>query len=358
MSKRTVEKIESWVDRHFIGTATACLFLVFFVLFFFKSIFITIPAGHGGALWLRFFGGTLLNFHYSEGTKAIFPWDLIYVYDLRIQQRTKKYDILTREGLQVTVEGTLMYRIKPEAVGVITKYAGADFADTLVMPSIGGIIRLEAGKYSIEEIYSTRRTEIERGVLHQFNAGLDALIDGISDERPEIIIENFWFSSIDLPKSLQSAIEGKLSQRQLSEQYVYVLQREEQESKRKAIEAQGIRQFQDTISGGISENYLRWKGIDATLKLADSPNAKIVVIGSGKEGLPLILGPWESSPAPGTPPATGDRSGAPTGDATARRPAPSDTLLPPRQALPAEPLELNPGFAVPAMPPVGMAMPK
>lgn len=194
-----------------------------------------------------------------------------------------------------------MYRINPKATGLITKYAGPDFADKLVMPAVGAIIRLETGKFTLEELYSVKRSEIERGVLKKFRLTADMLIGGVPDRVPEIMIEDFWFSRIELPAALVSAIEAKLTQRQLSEQYVFILQREEQEATRKKIEAEGIRAFQDTVSGGISENYLRWKGIDATLKLADSQNAKIVVIGSGKEGLPLILGPWESS-APRPPP--------------------------------------------------------
>ena len=351
MIERAVKGIEAWFDRHFIGTTATLLFVVFFLLFFFKSIFITIPAGHGGALWLRFFGGTVLNFHYAEGTKIIFPWDQVHIYDLRLQQRTKSFEALTKEGLQVTVEGTLMFRVNPGSVGAITKYAGPDFTDKLIMPSVGAIIRLEVGKYTIEELYSVNRTEIERSVFARFKVAVDSLIDGIAGNNPEIIVNNFWFSRIDLPATLNTAIEGKLTQRQLSEQYVFILQREEQEASRKKIEAQGIRAFQDTVSGGISENYLRWKGIDATLKLADSPNAKIVVIGSGKEGLPLILGPWESSAPPAAASVT-------SGGQPVVRPATRGGARSLSDSMPAEPSELTPGLAMPALPPVGLSVPQ
>jgi prohibitin 2 len=351
MIERAVKVIEAWVDRHFIGATATLLFVVFFILFFFKSIFITIPAGHGAALWLRFFGGTVLDFYYGEGTKIIFPWDQILIYDLRLQQRTKKFEALTKEGLQVTVEGTLMYRINPKATGLITKYAGPDFADKLVMPAVGAIIRLEIGKFTLEELYSVKRSEIERGVIKQFRLTADMLIGGVPDRVPEIMIEDFWFSRIELPAALVSAIEAKLTQRQLSEQYVFILQREEQEATRKKIEAEGIRAFQDTVSGGISENYLRWKGIDATLKLADSQNAKIVVIGSGKEGLPLILGPWESSAPPAAASVT-------SGGQPVVRPATRGGARSLSDSMPAEPSELTPGLAMPALPPVGLSVPQ
>jgi regulator of protease activity HflC (stomatin/prohibitin superfamily) len=172
----------------------------------------------------------------------------------------------------------------------------------MVMPTIGAILRLEASQFTAEEIYSTSRNVIETQIRARSLKVIDDLIDSGSDEEPEVIVLDFWLRSIKLPENLMASIEAKLTQRQLAEQYTYIIQREEQERARKIIEAQGIRAFQDTVSSGITDSYLRWRGIDATLKLADSPNAKIVVIG-GKEGLPLILGPWESAPVPGVPAA-------------------------------------------------------
>ena len=134
-------------------------------------------------------------------------------------------------------------------------------------------------------------------------------------------MEDFWFRSIKLPDALKAAIETKLTQRQTAEQYVYVLQREEQERRRKEIEALGIKAFQDIVSSGISENYLRWKGIDATVKLSESNNAKIVIIGS-REGLPLILGSPEvhnMTPIPPKPASTTD-PGTPLGGAASPAP--------------------------------------
>ena len=365
-----LNKVTGWVDRHFIGVSSTVL-VVFFLLFFFaRNIFITISAGHGGALWLRFFHGTVLNFSYSEGTKIIFPWDKIFIYDLRVQQLSDRFDVLTREGLQVSAYATVRYRLNPDALGAITAYAGPDFASSLVMPSVGGVLRQEAAKYSLDDIYSSRRREIELSILEKIVQAIAVLIPSELHQGPEILVQDFWFRSIQLPLQLQSAIEAKLTQRQLAEQYVFILQREQQERERKIIEAEGIKAFQDIVSSGISENYLRWKGIDATLKLADSPNSKIVVIG-GKEGLPLILGPWENSagqpgtikagpapsPASGTgaaattaPQATTMRSSSAVGPKTETGAAepPSTLLIAPN--LPAEPLALDPRTSMPPRP--------
>jgi regulator of protease activity HflC (stomatin/prohibitin superfamily) len=341
--------VERWIDRHFVGATISGMVAAFFVLFFFHNIFITIPAGHGGALWLRFFGGTVDDFHYGEGTKMIFPWDKIYIYDMRVQQESAMFDVLSKEGLQMSVDVTLRFRLNPSALGRITRHAGPDFVKIMVMPTIGAILRLESSQFTAEEIYSTSRNVIETQIRARALKVIDDLIAGEVDDQPEVIVQDFWLRSIRLPENLMASIEAKLTQRQLAEQYTYIIQREEQERARKIIEAQGIKAFQDTVSSGITDSYLRWRGIDATLKLADSPNAKIVVIG-GKEGLPLILGPWESAPAPGAAPRAVDLSTAPSSQVegtTARTPSSMvDTHLKVPN-MPTEPLALDPKASMP-----------
>ncbi len=292
--------IRRWIEGHFIAVSSTLLILFLLMPYLVANMFVTIPAGHGGALWLRFFGGTVMDFHYGEGTKVIFPWDKIYVYDTLVQQKTDKLDVLTRDGLQISVEVTVRFRLRPDALGAITAYAGPEFVDNLLMPSVAAVVRLEAAKQAIDEVYSTGRDTLEQTVLAGLRQTVNNLIPTNVNSGREINIEDFRIRSIVLPASVQTAIENKLTQYQLSQQYKYILAREEQEKERKQIEAQGIKAFQDIVSSGISENYLRWKGIDATLKLADSPNAKIVIIG-GKEGLPVILGPLDSGNSPAAP---------------------------------------------------------
>jgi len=294
--------IRRWIEGHFIAVSSTLLVLFLLTPYLVTNMFVTIPAGHGGALWLRFFGGTLLGgFHYGEGTKVIFPWDKIYVYDTRVQQKTDKFDVLTRDGLQISAEVTIRFRLRPDSLGAITAYAGPDFVNNLLMPSVAAVVRLEAAKQAIDEVYSTNRETLEETALQSIRKSVDTLIPNKLHQGHEIDVEDFRIRSIVLPPSLQTSIENKLSQFQLSQQYKYIITREEQEKERKQIEAQGIKAFQEIVSSGISENYLRWKGIDATLKLADSPNAKIVIIG-GKEGLPVILGPLDSSTPAAAPP--------------------------------------------------------
>jgi regulator of protease activity HflC (stomatin/prohibitin superfamily) len=348
-----------WSDRHVIALTVSGLFLLLILVYYADNIFVTIPPGFGGALWLRFLGGTVLEFHYGEGTKVIPPWDRIYLYDLRVQQEAQHFDVLTKEGLQISVDAVLRFRTNAAALGSITAYAGPDFVHTLIMPSVGATVRAQASKYELDEIYSNRRHEIEDDIQQELSAVVESLLERtVPADKPEVLIEDFWFRSIVLPPELRASIEAKMVQKQLSEQFVIILQREEREKQRKIIEAQGIKSFQDIVSSGISENYLRWKGIDATLKLADSPNAKIVIVG-GKDGLPLILGPLTTpggdvAPGPGAPVPAAKTT--PNGDAAtlqnngpaaaARTPDTSGSLVA-GPGMPARPLALDQSISQP-----------
>jgi prohibitin 2 len=361
MLSRMMTRFRRWADRNFIGLSAGGLFLLFIVVYFWNNILVTIPAGHGGALWLRFFGGTMLHSTWGEGTKIIFPWDKMYVYDLRIKQSTTHVTILSKDGLQIGAELTVRYRLNPMSVGFITALAGPDYVSTLLLPTVSAVTRTICSQYLPEEIYSTKRREIELRIRELAADAVHDLI--VHSPDPDIFVQDFWFRSIVLPSSLQLAIEEKLNQKQQAEQYVYIIMREEREKERKLIEAQGIKGFQDTVSSGISENYLRWKGIDATLKLAESSNSKIVIIG-GKEGLPIILGPLDGANAPagrnGANPAAADlqralRRAMPAEPATAPGQSGSDanpaSSQPPRDiTLPAQPLATDPHISTPSAP--------
>src|SRR5258708_4183369 len=210
MIKKSVARLEAWVDRHFIGVSTLALLLILLVFYLAKNIFITIPAGHGGALWLRFLHGTVQGFHYGEGTKIIFPWDKIYIYDLRVQQESGQFDILTNEGLQISVDITLRFRLSAESLGAITAYAGPDFVKSLVMPTVAAVVRNEAAKYTLQQIFSAERRTVEMRIRDTIADVVSNLIPGELHKGTEIIILDFWFRGMLLPPALQAAIQAKL----------------------------------------------------------------------------------------------------------------------------------------------------
>jgi hypothetical protein len=124
--------------------------------------------------------------------------------------------------------------------------------------------------------------------------------------REIIILYDILVAGIELPAAIVAAINRKTEQYYIAEEYKFRVEREKRESERKKIEAEGIRDFQQIVSQGISESYLRWRGIEATLQLSQSTNSKVVIIGSGKDGLPIILGNVDTPPAASTPPSGND----------------------------------------------------
>jgi regulator of protease activity HflC (stomatin/prohibitin superfamily) len=112
-----------------------------------------------------------------------------------------------------------------------------------------------------------------------------------------LILYDILVTGIELPAAIVAAINRKTEQYYIAEEYKFRVEREKRESERKKIEAEGIRDFQQTVSQGISDSYLRWRGIEATLQLSQSTNSKVIVIGTGKDGLPVILGNGDA-PAP------------------------------------------------------------
>jgi len=161
----------------------------------------------------------------------------------------------------------------------LVKLRGLNYVDDVIKPAIRSATRNVVGRYTPEEIYSTKR---------------EAITQEIFDETDKILNENFvhlknvLVRDVTLPSTIKTAIERKLKQQQEALEYEYRLQKEQKEAERKRIEAKGIKDFQDIVSMGISDKLLRWKGIEATLKLSESPNTKVIIVG-GKDGLPIIM---------------------------------------------------------------------
>ena len=283
----------AWVRRNYVGLSVSGLIFTFVVIAFAPNIFITIPAGYNGALWLRFLGGTVTSWSYGSGTKVILPWDKIQIYDMRLKQMVVNVDALTQDGLLVQVEVSTRYRLNPKTLGYLHKNIGPDFLISLIAPEIGARVRHEVARYTPEALYSAKREDLQLAIADAAHRNMELISDQDDSTPNYVFVEDTLIRSVTLPESVRTAISDKNVQRQRAEQYKYILERERMESHRKAIEAAGIRVFQETVASGINENYLRWKGIDATLRLAESNNAKMVIIGAGEQGMPLILGNWE-----------------------------------------------------------------
>lgn len=246
-----------------------------------NSITVTIDAGHGGVLFKRFGGGIELERTYGEGFHFIAPWNKMYVYEVRQQEIAEDMNVLSSNGLEILVDVSAWYEPKYDKLGHLHAEIGTSYLQRVVVPSLRSSARSVVGRYIPEQIYSTKRDAIQEEIYIETKKLLD---------EKNVQLNQVLIRSIKLPPTLKQAIETKLQQEQLALEYEFKLQRAEQEAERQKIEAEGKARANDIINASLTDRILREKGIEATLKLAESQNSKVVVIGNSKDGLPLILG--------------------------------------------------------------------
>lgn len=263
---------------------------ILIILFFAPNIFITIYPGHAGVLFKRLGDGTVTDKYYTEGLNIIFPWDKMYIYDIRLQEQSRTLNVLTKDGLMVETEVSVRFSPLIETLGVLHKHIGPDYADKVVFPEVEARTRDVISSYDVEELYMTDRKLIQQilsdSILKDINDQviIDTLLTEEGKARNYIIFEDLFLKSIVLPEQVGSTIEKKVVAEQEFLTYQYILQAEQQEVIRKRIEAQGIDTFQ-TIS---NIPILKWKGLEVTEQLARSPNAKLVIMGTD-QNLPILL---------------------------------------------------------------------
>jgi regulator of protease activity HflC (stomatin/prohibitin superfamily) len=303
-------RIGTFYKRHSLTINLGALLTVLFVVAFWQWITIVVPAGYVGVKWYRFAGGTNTQAIYAEGNHFLWPWDRMAIYDTRLQQISRDFDVLTRDGMMMTVNIAFRFRLNDAMAGPLHKHVGADYVETLLVPTVGSYARSVFSQNSTDSIYTDRRTAIQGEIKQAVIGELDHDLGQEDRHRvPWLFLDDVLIRSMRFPADVQSAVNRKMEQYQLQQEYTYRLKREELESQRKEVEARGIARFQSIVGAGISDTYLRWKGIDATLALAQSPNAKIVVIGTGKDGMPLILGGTDLPAPEPAQPGPRDRSG-------------------------------------------------
>lgn len=239
-----------------------------------------IPAGHAGVID---FWGYVSDNTLKPGVNLVNPMARVVKFDTRKQELKEVMTVPSKEGLSVELEISMIFRLSMEKVNEIYKSAGDydEYLQKLIVPNFRSVVRGVTTKYEAKSLYTADRDKLESEIEEKLK-----LVKEIS----EAIVLSTPLRQIVLPAGLTASIEEKLKAEQESQRMQFILQRETQEADRKRIEAKGIADFQDIVSKGISDQLLKWKGIEATEKLANSSNSKIVVIGSGKEGLPLILG--------------------------------------------------------------------
>jgi regulator of protease activity HflC (stomatin/prohibitin superfamily) len=322
---RVWERGFGFLQRHSTSLYAFVLGFILFLMVLAPRIFINVPAGHVGVLWLRFLGGTVTSAYFGEGMHLIFPWDEVYVYDARLQNRARIYDTISSNGLGMQVEIAIRYRINRDAVGLLHQLVGPQYDEVLVYPEIGSHARELISRYTPEQLYSETRAFIQAQILERMVTQLGASLSNQSVRGRLVDVEDVLIRSVNLPARVQDAIERKAEQYQAMLEYDFRIARERKERERKKIEAEGIRDFQDTVARTITQEYLRLRGIDATMNLASSPNTKVIIVG-GRDGLPLILNTGDEGSRAANPEAAA-QSGSAASEAAAMAPAPPNARM-------------------------------
>jgi len=262
----------------FRGPFFAIVVIFGLIVFLIGGPFRTVPAGHVGVK--DFFGNVSANV-LSPGINVVLPLTRVVKMSVQTQEIKETADVPSREGLILNLETSLLFQVDPAKAADIYRTVGSDYVGTIVEPQFRSAIREITASYEAKALYSAERERIATEIFQLFRR--------LASERG-IIVQQVLLRKIGLPPVVANAIQEKLRREQESEQMKFVLAKEQQEAERKRIEAQGIADFQRIVAQGISAQLLEWKGIEATEKLATSSNAKVVVIGSSKSGLPIILG--------------------------------------------------------------------
>jgi prohibitin 1 len=258
------------------------IIIVIVVIIFLTRSIVTISAGNAGVLYKPFAGGVVTDRPaMGEGFHIVAPWNTVYVYEVRQQVLAEKFQALSSNGLDIRIDASIWFQPDLSNLGNLHQQRGELYVQRVLKPAINSATRSVIGRYTPEQMYSTKRDAIQTEIYTETNR----LLEGQFVQLNEVLV-----SDITLPPRIKEAIERKLSHEQEALEYEFRLQKAEQEAERQRIDAEGKATANRILSASLTDKILQEKGIQATLELSTSPNAKVVVIGGGDSGLPIILG--------------------------------------------------------------------
>jgi prohibitin 1 len=271
-----------------VSLSLTLLVFLFLLILFYPRLFVTIHAGERGVLWSRW-SGTQVNEIYLEGIQFVWPWDKMYVYDIRYKVASTKLVLLSNDGLPISVDLTVRYRPADRLLGRLQEQVGQDYLNVIVMPEVATALRKVVSQFTVEDLYQSKFGGIREQMLEEAR---------VETGKRFVILDDVMFSNIQLPETVSQAIQHKLKAEQEEEEMTYVLSQAKEEAERKVIEATGVRDQQRLIDSTLTDRVLEYKSIEATNALAASPNSKIIVLGNGRRGAaapPIILNPGEQT---------------------------------------------------------------
>ena len=257
------------------------IILIIFLIVVAKSA-ITIGSGEAGVLYRTFGGGVVTDQPpLGEGFHLVAPWNKVIVYEVRQQELFEKMKVLSSNGLEIQIDASAWYLPVYNDLGKLHQNLGENYLERVIQPAIRSAARSVVGRYTPEQLYSSKRDAIQDEIYVETKKILD---------KQYVQLNEVLVRDVTLPVTIKDAIERKLKQEQQSLEYEFRLVTAAKEAEKVIIEAQGKADANRILSASLTDKILKDKGIDATLKLSESPNTKIVVVGSGESGLPLILG--------------------------------------------------------------------
>ena len=270
-------KLKQYNETFRQGRTISLVLAVVFGLIAFTRFLTVIPAGNVGVV--DFFGN-VSDKTLRSGINFRNPLARVIKFSIKTQQLYEDMEVPSKEGLTIKISVSVLFHLDPDKAAEVYKTVGAEYADVILVPQFRSVCRGVTAGYEAKALYTSQREELTRLIKED----LEKLV-----AQRGVVVENTPMRNIELPRKVTDAVEDKLKAEQESQRMEFILTKEKQEAERKRIEAKGIYDFQTIVAQGISEPLLRWKGIEATEKLAQSSNAKIVIIGSGKDGLPVIM---------------------------------------------------------------------
>jgi prohibitin 2 len=270
------------------------------LLLLWNAILVRIPPGHVGVLYSLFYGGTVTDTLYPEGLALKLPWNRMYIFDARWQALPFHVDAFSQEGMPIKVDATIIFRLKRPQIPYVPVELGSGYAEEFVKPIATGAVRLLISRYNSHDLYTVDYKDLYERLMEQLQNSAEARFFDYHD----VIARR-----IELPPDIVDAIQRKLNEEQIAASYQFRLSAQRQEAERLRIQAIGLRNFYSILQDSLTDKLLTWRGIEATVEIAKSPNAKIVIVGGQKDQMPLILGsefghlpasPEPVAPVPGT----------------------------------------------------------
>jgi regulator of protease activity HflC (stomatin/prohibitin superfamily) len=314
-------------ERRLVFLVGAVVALGFLLLLFWRLIFVVVFPGQAGVRY-DLFVGTRLHAIAREGLNVKFPWNSIFVYDLRLQSRPHKVFTLSREGMGMEIDFVVIFRPDPAALPRLHQAIGPAYADRAVTPVSVGAVREYVAQHDAHELYTVEAEVFQRDVLAAVRSEL---------ARHHVLVTDVILERLTLPRAVLNAIEEKLTHEQLAAAYDFRLEAERAEAQRLEIKGTGLGRYFGLVNSALSPPLLTWRGIEATVELSRSPNTRIVIVGGGKDQLPVILGTDVQKPADAPGPRPGPRPPAAGDGTTPRVFPPGDGTPPPTTPAPSTP---------------------